>query len=191
MSPVHEIPRPKTKMILELTLIISIDLFGEFMLSIFIALSIVGLEVLDPREGPEDTERVILNFELWLPPGSFVLLKCGLFPRWNVSWGDAEGAAKGETALGHQQPSCSWHLREWVTPSWRWDGVSTPSVCSLLGLDTYFLCENFIPTGNDSLRILVGFFSWEKLQAISEQITLLILQLVLSYDCYLSSISLL
>lgn len=135
MSPVHEIPRPKTKMILELTLIISIDLFGEFMLSIFIALSIVGLEVLDPREGPEDTERVILNFELWLPPGSFVLLKCGLFPRWNVSWGDAEGAAKGETALGHQQPSCSWHLREWVTPSWRWDGVSTtPSLQSVLCL---------------------------------------------------------
>ena len=54
-------------MILELTLIISIDPFGEFMLSIFTALSIVGLEVLDPREGlfpPEDTERVILNFEL-------------------------------------------------------------------------------------------------------------------------------
>lgn len=54
-------------MILELTLIISIDPFGEFMLSIFTALSIVGLEVLDPREGlfpSEDTERVILNFEL-------------------------------------------------------------------------------------------------------------------------------
>ena len=186
-----------TKMILELTLIISIDPFGEFMLSIFTALSIVGLEVLDPREGlfpPEDTERVILNFELWLPLGSFVLLRCGLSPRWSVSWGDVEGTAKGETVLGHQRPSCSWHLREWVTPSWRWARVSTttiPAVCSLHGLDTYFLCENFIPTGNDSLRILVGFFSWEKLQAISEQITLLILQLVLSYDRYSSSHSLL
>lgn len=53
-------------MILELTLIVSIDPFGEFMLSVFTALSTVGLEVL-PREGlfpPEDTERITLNFEL-------------------------------------------------------------------------------------------------------------------------------
>lgn len=57
------------------------------MLSVFTALGIVCLEVLNPREGvfpPEATARVSLNFELGQPPFSFVLLGCGLSPRWGV-----------------------------------------------------------------------------------------------------------
>lgn len=54
------------------------------MLSVFTALGIVCLEVLNPREGifpPGATARVSLNFELGQPPFSFALLGCGLSPR--------------------------------------------------------------------------------------------------------------
>ena len=82
------------------------------MLSVFTALGIVCLEVLNPREGifpPEATARVSLNFELGQPPCSFALLGCGLSPRWGVFWGEVALFHRGrcwgrDSALRLQQP---------------------------------------------------------------------------------------
>lgn len=117
MSPVYEIPRPKTKMILELTLIISIDLFGGYAFYLYSS-EHCGFRSPGPQRRTRGHRKG--NIKLWVVTATWFLcapqmwafpwMKCVLRWRWGTAKGrDSSGTSAAKLLLASEGS-------EWLHP---------------------------------------------------------------------------